>query len=210
VPVAPSFVAVSSVFALFLAFHAGSIWTHRHDAAGAMVEAHSTVARFEDLLGPDQLNEPAARAALRKFATAVVNDEWLAVRNDRRSETAEAAYRELQAIVVRLEIAAPAVLGAQLDRMLNDLAKARSAWLWIGRDHTDFYAWLAVLLLGLMCHLSLASVHIDRPRAGALTLALFGATTTIAYWTLGIIDDPFRDQVLLDPGMLLQYGPGPR
>jgi hypothetical protein len=208
VPVAPSFVAVSSVYALFLAFHAGSVWSHRHDAAGSLVEAHSIIRRFDGLLGPTQLDAPEARTALRRYVSALVNDEWKYAGNDRRSETAETALHDLQTILVQLERSAPAAIAAQLDRMLTDLARARNQWLWLGRHHTDAYAWMAVLLLGLMCHLSLASVHIDRPRAGALTMALFAGSTTIAYWTLGIADDPFRDQTLLDPTMLLQFTSG--
>jgi hypothetical protein len=44
-----------------------------------------------------------------------------------------------------------------------------------------------------------ASVHLDRPRAGALALALLAMTTTIAYWSLGVVDDPYRHFDKLDP-----------
>lgn len=41
-------------------------------------------------------------------------------------------------------------------------------------------------------------LSLGRPRAGALALALL-AMTTIAYWSLGLVDDPYRHLDKLDP-----------
>ena len=38
-PVAPFFAAISMVFALFLAFHAADIWTHKREAERAFIQA---------------------------------------------------------------------------------------------------------------------------------------------------------------------------
>jgi hypothetical protein len=48
-----------------------------------------------------------------------------------------------------------------------------------------------------------ASVHVDKPKAGKLALGLFATATTIALWSLGIVDDPFRFLQNLDPGTWL-------
>jgi hypothetical protein len=49
----------------------------------------------------------------------------------------------------------------------------------------------------------MASVHMDKPKAGKLGLALFATATTVAFWSLGIVDDPFRFLQNLDPGKWL-------
>ena len=44
-----------------------------------------------------------------------------------------------------------------------------------------------------------SSVHLDKPRAGGIALGLLAVTTTVAYWSLGIVDDPYRYLDTLDP-----------
>jgi hypothetical protein len=73
----------------------------------------------------------------------------------------------------------------------------------VGANHTEAVSWLAVLFLGLLAHLGVAPVHIDKPRAGMLALFLFSTATTLAYWSLGIVDDPFRFLQNLHPGKWL-------
>ena len=198
-PVGPFFAAISMVFALFLAFHAADIWSHKRDAERAFIHAGSAIKRFSELTGPAQMNVPEATAAVRRYVVAVKEEEWTQHRNQKASDKAEAALRELQAIAVRMARDAPSPTAAQAYALVDDIADTRSNRLWIGRNHTEFSSWLAVLLIGLMTHLAVASVHLDRPRAGALALALLTATTTIAYWSLGIVDDPYRHLDKLDP-----------
>lgn len=83
--------------------------------------------------------------------------------------------------------------------LVDDIATTRSDRLWIGQNHTEFNSWLAVLLIGFMTYLAVASVHLDWLRAGTLALALLTATMTIAYWSLGVVNDPYRHLNRLDP-----------
>ena len=98
-----------------------------------------------------------------------------------------------------MSLDAPGPAAAQAFALIDDIARTRSDRLWIGQNHTEFTSWFAVLLIGLMTHLAVASVHLDRPRAGALALGLLATTTTIAYWSLGVVDDPYRHLDKLDP-----------
>src|SRR5215831_4974503 len=103
----------------------------------------------------------------------------------------------------RWSVRASSMTGARLYALLHDVARTRSDRLWIGRSHTEVISWLGVLLLGFAAHLSVAAVHFDRPRAGAVALALFAMATTIAYWSLGVVDDPYRDFGSLNPASWL-------
>jgi len=56
--------------------------------------------------------------------------------------------------------------------------------------------------VGLLTHLAVASVRFDRWRAGAVALALLASTTTIAYWSLGIVAGLCRHARQLNPSAL--------
>ncbi len=198
-PVGPFFAAVSMVFALFLAFHAADIWSHKRSAERAFIQAGSAIKRFSELVGPAQLDVPEAMAAVRRYVVTVKEEEWTKHRNQKASANAAAALRDLQAIAVRMAREMPGPATAQAFALIDDIARTRSDRLWIGQNHTEFTSWFAVLLIGLMTHLAVASVHLDRPRAGALALGLLATTTTIAYWSLGVVDDPYRHLDKLDP-----------
>lgn len=198
-PVGPFFAAISMIFALFLAFHAADIWSHKRDAERAFLQARSAIRSFSQLTGPGQLNVPEAAAAVRRYVVAVKDEEWTKHRNQKASDKAEDALRDLQALTVRIARDTPGPAAAQAFALVDDIAKTRSDRLWIGQNHTEFTTWFAVLLIGLMTHFAVASVHLDRPRAGALALVLLATTTTIAYWSLGVVDDPYRHLDKLDP-----------
>lgn len=198
-PVGPFFASISMVFALFLAFHAADIWSHKRSAERAFIQAGSAIKRFGELVSPTQMNVPEAAAAVRRYVVAVKEEEWTQHRNQKASDKAAVALRDLQAITVRIARDMPGPAAAQAFALVDDIATTRSDRLWIGRNHTEFHSWLAVLLIGFMTHLAVASVHLDRPRAGALALGLLATTTTIAYWSLGVVDDPYRHLDKLDP-----------
>jgi hypothetical protein len=198
-PVGPFFASISMVFALFLAFHAADIWSHKRSAERAFIQAGSAIKRFNELVSPTQMNVPEAAAAVRRYVVAVKEEEWIRHRNQKASDKAAAALRDLQAITVRIARDTPGPAASQAFALVDDIATTRSDRLWIGQNHTEFNSWLAVLLIGFMTHLAVASVHLDRPRAGALALGLLAVTTTIAYWSLGVVDDPYRHLDKLDP-----------
>lgn len=198
-PVAPFFAAISMIFALFLAFHAAEIWSHKRDAERAFLQARSAIRSFSQLTGPEQLNMPEATAALRRYVVAVNDEEWTKHRNKKASDKAEDALHDLQALAVRIARDTPGSAAARAFFLVNEIAKTRSDRLWIGQNHTELTTWFAVLLIGLMTHFAVASVHLDRPRAGALALALLAASTTIAYWSISVVDDPYRYLDKLDP-----------
>lgn len=202
-PVAPSFVAVSTTFALFLAFHGAAIWSHQHEAERSFVLAKTAAERFRDLVGPGQLDRPELRAALQRYVQAIVRDEW-SRHNREPSAAADAALREIQGALVRLDGTVPAASQAQLFRLLEDIVRARAERLWIGAHFVDPDSWLVVLALGFLTHLALASVHIDKPGAARITLGLFAVASTVAYWLLAVVNNPYGSRAVIDPTQLLR------
>lgn len=196
-PVGPFFAALAMIFALFLAFHASSIWNHKRQAERAFIEAGTSIKRMDEMLGT--LDLPEARNHLQRYVKYVFKDEWCKHRNRRPSERADGALRELQAQVVAATRALPAAAGIQLTTLLNDVARTRSDRLWLGSNLVEAISWLGVLVLGMLTHFAVAAVHFDRPRAGFVALALLASATTVAYWTLGLVVDPYRAADQLNP-----------
>jgi len=202
-PVGPYFASISVVFALFLAFHGAAIWSNKAHAERAFVDAGSSIKRLDEMLSPAQLNLDGPRSSLNRYVRYVFRDEWRKSRNSRASERAEYAFRELQQRIGAAMSQLPPGNASQLNTLLNDVARTRSDRLWVGGNHTEAVSWLAVLALGLLTHLAIASIHFDKPRAGVIALALLSLTTTMAYWSLGIVDDPYRMMDHLNPNAWL-------
>jgi hypothetical protein len=197
-PVAPFQTTITTMFALFLAFHASGIWSNKSHAERAHLEAGSAIKRLDEALAPAQLNLVEFREALHRYVRFVSKEEWRKARNRAASEGAMAAFRDLQGMALMSASHQPAPVATQLGFLVNELAHARSDKLWVGANHTETTSWLVVLTLGILAHFAIASVHFERPRAGMVGLALFAVTTSLAYTALGIVDDPYR-YLDLDP-----------
>jgi hypothetical protein len=198
VPVAPFFVALATLYALFLAFHASAIWQHKNQAERDFIDAATAIKRLDDMLSPGQLDLAEARTRLHSYVRYVFKDEWRS-HNRMPSDRADVALRDLQAQIVRATMSLPPATAAQLNTLLNQVANTRSDRLWLGGNFVSMISWLGVLALGFLTHLSVAVVHLDRPRAGTVALVLLMVGTTVAYWTLGLVVDPYADTERLNP-----------
>lgn len=205
VPVGPSFASVTSIFALLLAFHAAAIWSHRQSAERAFTILQASIDRFDDLIGPGGLNAPDVQKALRTYVQLAVEEEWVELRNRRMGDKTEVALLNLELALLKFQLSQPEAARLQLNGLLDDMVRSRAERLWIGQHHTESVVWFSVLLIGLLSHFAIASIHADRPRAGAVMLTLFALTTTVAYWSLGLLSDPYRDLQNLNPQALLDF-----
>ncbi len=202
-PVGPYFASISVIFALFLAFHGSDLLSSKARAERGFIDAGIAIKRLDDLMSPDQLNLPGPRAELAHYVGHVFREEWRERRNSHPSPGADKAFREVQRQIIAAEARLPPASASQLHALLGEVARTRSDRLWVGGSHTEATSWLAVLLLGLFTHLAIASIHFDRPRAGAIALGLLSCTATVAYWSLGIVDNPYRLMDNLDPSRWL-------
>jgi hypothetical protein len=198
-PVATWANAVATLFALFLAFHAAGIWANINRAEHAHTEANMAIRRLDEALSPAQLNLPEFQQLLHRYVDYVSKDEWRRARNRVVSTRANAAFRELNAMALASAGKLPAPAANQILALINQIAHSRSDKLWLGANHTETSSWLIVFALGVLAHFAIAAVHFDRPKAGLVALSIFAATTTVAYTSLGMIDDPYRYLDSLDP-----------
>jgi hypothetical protein len=190
IPVAPYFVSVTTLFALFMAFHASTIWTRQHAAEAAFNDAVTSISRLNSLFGKGGEGLENARMHLARYADAVVREEWM-TGNAKPSPRAEQALEELRQELIRASERVPTTFGNHLWHVFDDFVKARSALLWIGKGDRSEQSWMLVLILGFLSHVAIGCVHADRPSAGGLAMALFALATTACYWLLTRAIDPF-------------------
>jgi hypothetical protein len=205
-PVGPYFASISIVFALFVAFHGADIWANKARAERGFIDAGVAIKRLNDMMSPDQLNLPGPQASLAHYVSHVFRDEWRNTRNSEPSLPADQAFRDIQRQVIAAEARLTPASANQLHTLLGEVARTRSDRLWVGGNHTEATSWLAVFILGVLTHLAIASIHFDKPRAGAIALGLLACTTTVAFWSLGIVDNPYRLMGQLDPSRWLPMG----
>jgi len=203
IPIGPYFASISVIFALFLAFHGSDLLASKSRAERGFIDAGVAIKRLDDMLSPDQLNLPGPRTSLAHYVGHVFRDEWRMTRNSRPSPQADQAFRDVQQQIIAAETRLLPASANELHALLGEVARTRSDRLWVGGAHTETTSWLAVLLLGLFTHLAIASIHFDKPRAGAIALGLLSCTATVAYWSLGIVDNPYRLMDTLDPSRWL-------
>ena len=199
-PVAPYFVSVTTLFALFLAFHASTIWTRQHTAEVAFRDAVTAISRLNSLFGMEGQGLENARTHLSRYVDAVVRDEW-AAGNTKPSSRANQELEQLRQELIRASERMPTAFGNHLWHVFDEVVKARSTRLWIGKQDHSEQSWALILILGFMSHIAIGFVHADRPSAGGLAMTLFACATTACYWLLTRAIDPFAK---LDTSSYLQ------
>ena len=199
IPVAPFATSITTVFGLFLAFHAANIWGNIARAERAHTAAEMAIRRLDEALGPSQLNLPQFRQELHRYVGYVAKDEWRKGRNRAVSPRATASFTEMNAMALAAAGQLPSPAAGQLIGLLNEIGHSRADKTWLSANHTEASSWLIVFALGVLAHIAIAAVHFDRPKAGFVALAIFASTTIVAYTALGMIDDPYRYLDSLDP-----------
>jgi len=190
IPVAPYFVSVTTVFALFLAFHASTIWNRQHAAEAAFHNAVTAISRLNSLFGKEGQGLENARVHLASYTDAVVREEW-STGNTKPSPRAVQALEQVRQELISASARVPTAFGNHVWHVFDDVVKTRSTRLWIGQhDHSE-RSWALVLLLGFLSHIVIGLVHADRPSAGKLAMAFFACATTACYWLLTRAIDPF-------------------
>jgi hypothetical protein len=199
----PTFVAVSTLFALFAAFLLSGTITQK-DRASATVQAESAA-----LLGLGVYSESAhggedIRAAIRAYARSVVADEWPRLAQESSSSETERALLAL----VRVVRAGPAAGGlssavhGQMLSLVQKIVEARTDRIAIVAGHFQQFSWSALFLLGCLTQFSLGMGFLDRPSANLSAIVVFSLAAVIALWLIAIQDNPFRGPARVAPAMI--------
>lgn len=200
--VAPFFNASAILFALLAGFLANDI-ADRSRQANRAIQAEAGELRNVHTLSVAALADMAAiREALRTYVTSVSTEEWAAMAEGHGSSRTTAAYDELLRKISDPNIARSsgnAVHTALLNAAVR-AGNARTERLALASDHTNDLTWIVVIALGLITEISIALVHLDRPRAMTAALIVFASAAVITLTLVAFQEYPFYGAFRLSPG----------
>lgn len=197
--VAPPFINIVGVlFGLTLAFLANDTWS-AHDRALQSVykeadSLHSLAVLAQAL--PDSLPgslKSRLSESLVGYALASA-DEWSLLA--RRAESPDVVTRadDLLLLLAGREIASAAGESVQalMLRKATELRDQRDQRVALSQTHVNPLKWLGMAFLGLLTLLSIAVVHVDRPRAAFVSLVLFALAAAPTAAIVLIQGNPFQ------------------
>jgi hypothetical protein len=200
----PTFVAVSTLFALFAGFLLADTMT-RKDRASQAVQTESAA-----LLGlgigseMSDGNGAAIRAAIRVYARSVTTDEWPRMLQERSSADTGEALLALMRTVHKgplVDGVSPAVHSHMLS-LMQKIVDARADRVAIVTDRLQQFSWTALFLLGFITQYVLGMGFLDRPAANFSVIAIFSLAAVVALWLIAIQDNPFREPNGVSPAPL--------
>lgn len=193
--VAPPFINIIGVlFGLTIAFLANDTWS-AHDRAMKSVykEADSlhSIAVLSDTL-PAAL-KTRLRQALVGYAGASA-DEWpmLAQRSTSPEVVARADALLMLLASPEIDQAAGRNVQALMLRKVSEMRDERDQRVALSQTHVNPLKWLGMGFLGLLTLLSIAVVHIDRPRAALVATLLFALAAAPTAAIVLIQGNPFQ------------------
>ncbi|MEY4752691.1 MAG: hypothetical protein RJA44_366 [Pseudomonadota bacterium] len=211
--VAPPFINIVGVlFGLTLAFLANDTWS-AHDRALKAVyreadSLHSLVVLSDTL--PEQLRN-RLRTALARYAAASI-DEWplLAERTESRQVLADADALLTLLASPEIQKAAGDNVQAMLLRKASDVRDERDQRVALSQTHVNPLKWCGMAFLGMLTLLSVAVVHVDRPRAALVAVVLFALAAAPTAAIVLIQGNPFQHPTDVTPAPIKQAVAGLR
>jgi hypothetical protein len=198
--VAPFFGSTAIIFGLLIAFLSNDIWDRNKQAEHLIFAESDTLVALYSLSAASGVDNQGLRTAIRSYVTAVIEDEWPRLAVQQRSAQADAALNALLR-----EVAATGVgKDVSVQRTMLDMAlRVRAAHedrVVLSNDRTVVTKWIAVLLLALITQLSIAVVHLEKPRPQAAALVIFTLAAVSILGLLAVHEAPFEPPVFIPPG----------
>lgn len=204
--VPPFIAAVGILFSLLTGFLANDIADRNRLATRAVNAEASAITSVNTLSIATATDMADLRSALWAYAEAVVTDEWPKLAQDLHSARTDQAMYELLRKASDSTITRDAGQAVQnnLLRAVMNIRDARADRLSLASDHTNSLKWAIVLLLAMFTQLTIALVHLDRPRPQAAALAVFSLATVIALGLIALQEHPFKGALRVSPAPLLK------
>lgn len=193
--VAPPFINIIGVlFGLTIAFLANDTWS-AHDRAMKSVykeadSLHSMAALSQTLPGPLKSSLGQALAGYAQAST----DEWplLARRNTSPEVVTRADALLILLASPAIEKAAGTNVQALMLRKVSEMRDERDQRVALSQTHVNPLKWMGMGFLGLLTLLSIAVVHVDRPRAALVATLLFALAAAPTAAIVLIQGNPFQ------------------
>lgn len=200
--VAPPFINIIGVlFALTLAFLANDTWSAHDRAMKAVYQEANALHGIATLSA--QLPEPLSgllRETLAAYAVASAGEWPLLARRAVSPEVVDRADALLKLLASReVRQAAGGHVQALLLGKANEIGDQRDQRIALSRTHVNPLKWMGMGFLGLLTLLSVAVVHVDRPRAAFVAIVLFALAAAPTAAIVLIQGNPFQPPTAVTP-----------
>ncbi|MCB1796708.1 MAG: DUF4239 domain-containing protein, partial [Candidatus Competibacteraceae bacterium] len=180
--VAPYFSSVAILFSLSVGFMGADIWQRAEQAQQSVLQETSNLKLLSHLA---EILEPTTQPLAERictYAKAVVQQEWPTMLLDgKASPTAETALDNLMLALATPEFTArvDATLRREMLNAFNQVRTYRVNRIQLSSGHSHIGKWVLVIFLGFMTQIAIGLVQLDKPRAQAITLAVFSITAAV-------------------------------
>lgn len=200
--VAPPFINIIGVlFGLTMAFLANDTWSAHDRAMNAVYREADSLQSLTAL--SDTLPEPLRarlRAALADYATASVGEWPLLARRASSPEVMARADTLLILLAGRdLGQATGSAVQSLMLQKATDLRNERDQRVALSQTHVNPLKWLGMAFLGWLTLLSIAVVHVDKPRAALVSIILFALAAAPTAAIVLIQGNPFEEPTAVTP-----------
>ncbi len=211
-PVAPPFMALPAIlFAFLLAFMASAAWQNISLARTSLVNEHTALARAAAIpIGPAAARQQM-QAGLKRYVSAVIDDEWARRHNESASPDAGAAMDSLSTGIWALASQCHGQGGADCTsdlavstyiKALDDLRSAREERLSLGYQGTLRLRWVLGMMLAIATALSIAAIHRSNERTAAISQVMFCFSIWMTFAMVALHIQPYRGPDALSPDVL--------
>lgn len=200
--VAPPFINIIGViFGLSLAFLANDTWS-AHDRAMGTVYHEADSLRSIVALGK-QLPTPLQtelRATVADYAQASA-DEWPQLAQRSHSPAVMERSDALLAVIARQELAQAAGNNVQMQmlRKAGEIRDDHDLRVALSKTHVNPLKWMGMAFLGFLTLLSVAVVHVERPRAALVAVLLFALAAAPTAAIVLVQGNPFQQPSSVNP-----------
>ena len=199
------------VFGLLVGFLAAQVWSEADRASAAVIREASALRTIVVLAGSfPKEREAHIRAFVRRHIQEAVSQEWPAMAHQRatltmlRTSDAEA----LQVILSLVpESDAQAFAKREMAAALQSALDARRQRIDISRSTINWVKWTGVMLPALLILLTIAILHSDNRKAGAIAIAIYSISLAACVVLIASHNRPFSGEISVGPDLLLQVMP---
>jgi Protein of unknown function (DUF4239) len=199
------------VFGLLVGFLAAQVWSEADRASAAVIREASALRTIVVLAGSfPKEREAHIRAFVRHHIQEAVSQEWPAMARQRatltmlRTSDAEA----LQVILSLVpESDAQAFAKREMAAALQSALDARRQRITISRSTINWVKWTGVMLPALLILLTIAILHSDNRKAGAIAIAIYSISLAACVVLIASHNRPFTGEISVGPDLLLQVMP---
>lgn len=199
--VAELFGAIMVIFGILIGFVASDVWDRWRQASEAVASESASLTMLNALAVASGQPADGIRRGIRVYVATVVEKEWPSMADDKTgAPEAEQALGALLKTVAAVQHD-PQEPNAKFDNMLLDMAlkvqSARASRLALSSSNSETIKWACVLILALMGQISIAMLHLDRPRPHLAAMVILTSSIVLLMFLIAANEGPFQPPISL-------------